>query len=119
MQFRHVIPPARASAVTDTGVLAYTPKPPERQSGSRSSAGGKRRTGSVYCEHETDLFIGNRNRRFKIDGLLQQSIGGGVNFFAQLFADVDLRSGADAIQSYLCVSFDVGQVVGAIQGAVK
>lgn len=62
----------------------------------------------------TDLFLVNRRKRIKIDGHFEQAVGGGVSLFAQLFADVDGRNGADAMQSYFGLSFDVGEVVGAI-----
>jgi hypothetical protein len=63
----------------------------------------------------TDLFLVNRKRRIKIDGLFQQDVGKGVRLFAELFADVDGKDGADAMQSYFGLSFDVGQIVGEIK----
>ncbi len=82
-----------------------------------ATAVGGPRSGS-YLEvgfGRTDLFLVNRNRRFKINGYLQQAVGGGVSLFAELLADVDGGSGADAIQSYFGLSFDVGQIVGTVQ----
>jgi hypothetical protein len=82
---------------------------------------GGPRSGS-YLEFgfgRTQLFVLNRNRRIKIDGHLQQSLGAGLSLFAQLFADIDGADGADAIQSYWGLSFDIAQVVGAIASAAK
>jgi hypothetical protein len=60
----------------------------------------------------TDLFLVNRRKRIKIDGLFQQDLGKGLRLFAELFADVDGKDGADAMQSYFGLSFDIGQLVG-------
>jgi hypothetical protein len=59
---------------------------------------------------KTDLFILNRNRRFKFDGMLQRELPGGLSLFAQLFADVDMRDGSDSIQSYFGLNFDVAKL---------
>jgi hypothetical protein len=64
----------------------------------------------------TDLFATNRYKRFKIDGHLQYRIPGfrdGVSFFAQLLADVDAGKGADAMQSYFGLSFDLDHLFKA------
>jgi hypothetical protein len=58
----------------------------------------------------SDLFLLNRNRRFKFDGMLQRDVGNGFALFAQLFADVDLREGSDSIQSYFGLNFDIGML---------
>jgi hypothetical protein len=65
---------------------------------------------------KTDLFLKNRNRRIKIDGLLHQALGGGIGFFAELFADVDASTGPDSIQSYIGLSFDIPTLVGTLGG---
>lgn len=81
------------------------------------SVGGPRQ--GSYLEigfGKTELFVKNRNRRWKIDGMLQQTIAGGFSLFAQLFADVDLADGADSIQSYFGLGFDVQAIVGTITG---
>jgi hypothetical protein len=73
--------------------------------------GGARR--SSYLEigfGKTDLFLKNRNRRIKIDGLLHQELGKGFGLFAELFADVDASTGPDSIQSYIGLSFDVSRL---------
>jgi hypothetical protein len=59
---------------------------------------------------KTDLFILNRNRRFKFDGMLVRELPRGFSLFAQLFADVDMRDGSDSIQSYFGLNFDVGNL---------
>jgi hypothetical protein len=59
---------------------------------------------------KTDLFIVNRNRRLKFDGMLQRTLPGGFALFAQLFADVDGGDGSDSIQSYFGLNFDVGRL---------
>jgi hypothetical protein len=61
----------------------------------------------------SDLFIRNRNRRFKFDGMLSREVAGGFSLFAQLFADVDFREGSDSIQSYFGLNFDVGRLFNA------
>lgn len=62
---------------------------------------------------KTDLFIVNRNRRFKFDGMLIRRLGGsGFSLFAQLHADVDMKDGSDSIQSYFGLNFDVGKLFG-------
>jgi len=58
----------------------------------------------------TDLFATNRYKRFKIDGHLQYRIRDGVSFFAQLFVDADAGKGADAMQSYFGLAFDLPQL---------
>jgi hypothetical protein len=58
----------------------------------------------------TDLFATNRYDRFKIDGHLQYRIRKGVSFFAQLFVDVDGDKGADAMQSYFGLAFDLPEL---------
>jgi hypothetical protein len=59
---------------------------------------------------KSELFLRNRNRRFKFDGMLTREVAGGFSFFAQLFADVDFSDGSDSIQSYFGLNFDVGRL---------
>ena len=84
--------------------------------GARSVGGSRQGSYLEIGFGKTDLFLKNRNRRWKIDGMLQQDIAGGVSLFAQLFADVDLADGADSIQSYFGLGFDVQKIVGTIKG---
>jgi hypothetical protein len=62
---------------------------------------------------KTELFVLNRNRRFKFDGMLVRRLGdSGFSLFAQLFADVDMKDGSDSIQSYFGLNFDVSKLFG-------
>jgi hypothetical protein len=62
---------------------------------------------------KTDLFIVNRDRRFKFDGMLVRRLGEtGFSLFAQLYADVDMKDGSDSIQSYFGLNFDVSKLFG-------
>lgn len=66
-----------------------------------------------------DLFLRNRNSRFKIDGYLSISpkaipiirklAGESVRPFAQIVADVDLGTGSDSVQSYFGLDFLFGE----------
>jgi hypothetical protein len=56
----------------------------------------------------TDLFATNRYRRYKFDGYLQHKIlNKPFYFFGQIVADVDMGPGADAIQPYFGLTFDL------------
>jgi hypothetical protein len=73
--------------------------------------GGPLRGSYLEVGHgRTDLFATNRYKRFKIDGHLQYRISDHFSFFAQLFSDVDAGKGADAMQSYFGLSFDLGEL---------
>jgi len=62
---------------------------------------------------KSDLFIVNRDRRFKFDGMLVRKLAGtGFALFAQLYADVDMRDGSDSIQSYFGLNYDVSKLFG-------
>jgi hypothetical protein len=62
----------------------------------------------------TDLFLENRRRRFKIDGLLSWTISERAWFrpFAQIKIDTDLGRGSDSVQSYFGFDFDLGRLFG-------
>ena len=65
----------------------------------------------------SDLFQVSRRRRVKIDGYLSRQIAPttlkeAVSFFAQINVDTDLGHAADAIQSYVGFSFDLGKLFG-------
>jgi hypothetical protein len=65
----------------------------------------------------SDLFQINRRRRFKVDGYLSRKIASStlkeaVSFFAQINVDTDLGAGADSIQSYIGLNFDLGKLFG-------
>jgi hypothetical protein len=61
----------------------------------------------------TDLFVLNRNRRFKFDGMLVRRLAGsGFSLFAQLYADVDMKDGSDSIQSYFGLNYEVSKLFG-------
>jgi hypothetical protein len=62
---------------------------------------------------KTDLFLVNRNRRYKFDGMLVRQVGGGFSLFAQLYADVDMKDGSDSIQSYFGLNFDMSRLYNA------
>jgi hypothetical protein len=78
--------------------------------GARTVGGAMQGSYLEFGFGRTDLFIVNRNRRFKFDGMLQRELTGGFSLFAQLFADVDLKEGSDSIQSYFGLNFDVGRL---------
>jgi len=60
---------------------------------------------------KTDLFVKNRNKRFKFDGMLARRLGDtGLSLFAQLFADVDMDDGSDSILSYFGLNYEVSRL---------
>jgi len=62
-----------------------------------------------------DVFLAHPRRRLKIDALLSVGKAGGAGLirpFAQFTVDSDLGSGADSIQSFLGVDFEVGRLFG-------
>jgi hypothetical protein len=60
----------------------------------------------------TDLFATNRHKRYKIDGHLERRIRSTpLSFFTQLVADVDMSRGADAIQPYFGITFDLDKLL--------
>jgi hypothetical protein len=62
---------------------------------------------------KTDLFVVNRDRRYKFDGMLVRKLGDtGFSLFAQLYADVDMKDGSDSIQSYFGLNYDVSKLFG-------
>ena len=67
---------------------------------------------------KTDLFIVNRDRRYKFDGMLVRKLGDtGFALFAQLYADVDMKDGSDSIQSYFGLNYDVSRLFGGSKPA--
>jgi len=60
---------------------------------------------------KTDLFKEHRNRRFKVDGYLSIELPGVLKDrfrpFAQMTVDSDFGKGADSIQSYFGLDFDL------------
>lgn len=64
---------------------------------------------------KSDLFIVNRDRRFKFDGMLVRRLAdSGFSLFAQLYADVDMKDGSDSIQSYFGLNFEVSKLFGGV-----
>lgn len=53
----------------------------------------------------------NPNKRLKIEGLLSIEINDNVSFFAEMIVDSDFGDGADSIQSYYGISFDVFDLI--------
>jgi len=63
----------------------------------------------------SDVFLIHPRRRLKIDGLLSMGRAEGLGLirpFVQFTVDSDLGSGADSIQSFLGVDFDVARLFG-------
>jgi hypothetical protein len=63
----------------------------------------------------SDVFLEHTRRRLKIDALLSMGKAGGsgvIRPFVQFTVDSDLGSGADSIQSFLGVDFEVGRLFG-------
>jgi hypothetical protein len=63
----------------------------------------------------SDLYVLNPRRRFKVDGHLQRSLpfrDGAMSLFIRMFVDSDLGRGADSVQSYAGILFDLGKLIG-------
>ena len=54
-----------------------------------------------------DLFVKNRNNRWKIDGYLAREMGKGFSVFFQMVVDADGRPGSDSVQSYFGIEYDL------------
>lgn len=64
----------------------------------------------------SDLYVWNPQRRFKVDGHLQKALpfrDGAVALFIRMFVDSDLSKGADSVQSYAGILFDLGKLLGS------
>lgn len=63
----------------------------------------------------SDLYVLNPRRRFKVDGHLQRALpvkDGAVALFVRMYVDSDLGRGADSVQSYAGILFDLGKLLG-------
>lgn len=63
----------------------------------------------------SDLYFRNPSRRFKVDGHLQRKLPSvlgkrGMSLFVRMLVDSDLGPGADSVQSYVGVLFDLGSM---------
>ena len=60
----------------------------------------------------TDLFLGRSRGRWKFDGLLSFDVGKDwISPFVQIVVDSDFGGGADSIQSFVGIDFDVAKLV--------
>ncbi|MEK6407825.1 MAG: hypothetical protein AABN34_12750 [Acidobacteriota bacterium] len=80
----------------------------------------KGRMSNSYLEFgigRTDLFVEHRHRRFKVDGFLSWKLSdnpkiGWMRPFAQITLDSDFGKGADSIQSYFGIDFELSALWG-------
>lgn len=59
----------------------------------------------------SQIFHVNPNRRFKIDGYLSIEVNDNTAFFAEMVVDSDFSNGADSIQSFYGIEFDIASFV--------